>query len=271
MYGFTKNSSVSTANLDAVGVAHEQVIVFTVFEELPLSYSKSPTITYVQISGKPLQKMFSSLVDAVPSTPLPSILNFRDVGETINKLQGTHILREGLIYRSARPDEASPSDRSALVSKYGIKTIIDLRSTTEHIEQAKKHDADAKLQASAIVPKSDEKAADVLRIPGIKYRDINLNGTAFARALMWKLRWSSLAKLISLMIAGYRTEAISILGSEVMAPKGLTGLGKETLDHSFAELHQIFSILADSTNYPILIHCTQGKYSSALKWLYFDF
>lgn len=215
--------------------------------------------------------MLSSLIDAVPSTPLPSILNFRDVGETINILQGDHFLRKGLIYRSARPDDASPSDRSALVSEYGIQTIIDLRSATEHIEQAKKRDVDAKLQTSVIVPQRDEKAADALKIPGIKYQEINLNGKAFARALMWKLRWLSLAKLISLMVAGYRTEAISILGREVMAPKGLTGLGKETLDHGSAELHQIFSALADSTNYPVLIHCTQGKYWSVLYSLRFDF
>lgn len=203
--------------------------------------------------------MAPSLVDDVPSTPLPTILNFRDIGQTINTLQGTHLLRAGLVYRSARIDDASSADRSALTSQYGIKSIIDLRSTNEHIDQAKKRDANAKISASAIVHKSDEKAADVVKIPGIVYHEINLNGGAFARALLWKLRWSSLTKLVALMAIGYRNEATSILGTEVMAPKGLIGLGKETLDHSFAELHRIFSILADAANYPILIHCTQGK------------
>ncbi len=203
--------------------------------------------------------MDSSNINKVPSTPLPTILNFRDIGQTINILQGTPVLREGLIYRSARPDQASASDRSALTSQYRIKSIIDLRSTTEHIDQAKKRDANAKLNASAVVPKSDEKAADIEKVPGIHYHEINLNGGAFARALLWKLRWSSLTKLISLMAIGYRNEAISILGREVMAPRGLIGLGKDTLDHGFAELHRIFSVLADPVHYPIMIHCTQGK------------
>lgn len=203
--------------------------------------------------------MASSPIDDVPSTPLPTILNFRDIGQTINTLDGTHLLRADLVYRSARIDDASSADRSALTSHYGIKSIIDLRSTNEHIDQTKKRDANAKINASAIVPESDEKAADVVKIPGISYHEINLNGGAFARALLWKLRWSSLTKLVSLMAIGYRNEATSILGTEVMAPTGLIGLGKETLDHSFAELHRVFSVLADAASYPILIHCTQGK------------
>lgn len=54
-------------------------------------------------------------------------------------------------------------------------------------------------------------------------------------------------------------EAIAILGREVMAPRGLIGLGKDSLDYGISELREIFTILADSSNYPILIHCTQGK------------
>ena len=61
------------------------------------------------------------------------------------------------------------------------------------------------------------------------------------------------------MALGYRVEAIAILGREVMAPRGLTGLGKDSLDHGALELREIFTLCADSSNYPMLIHCTQGK------------
>lgn len=54
-------------------------------------------------------------------------------------------------------------------------------------------------------------------------------------------------------------EAIAILSRDVMAPRGLTGLGKDSLDHGIWELREIFAVLADSSNYPTLIHCTQGK------------
>lgn len=79
------------------------------------------------------------------------------------------------------------------------------------------------------------------------------------------------------MYSGYRMEAISIIGREVLLPGGLVGLGCDTIDHSANEIRQVgprtgqshacaltevckvFDILGDSTNYPVLIHCTQGK------------
>lgn len=147
--------------------------------------------------------------------------------------------------------------REALTSQYHITSIIDLRSTTEHIDQAKKRNAI--LDTSAALPQSKDAVAEPLKIPGITYYEINLNGGSFARALLWKLRWSSLSKVVALMALGYRIEAIAILGREVMAPRGLTGLGKDSLDHGASEIRRIFTVLADSSNYPILIHCTQGK------------
>ena len=88
---------------------------------------------------------------------------------------------------------------------------------------------------------------------------VNLNGGGFERALLWKLSWSSLARLVGLMAWGHRTEAIHILGSEVMQPRGLTVLGMDTLDSSGKEIRQIFEILGQRSTYPLLIHCTQGK------------
>lgn len=38
------------------------------------------------------------------------------------------------------------------------------------------------------------------------------------------------------MLFGYRMEAISILGREVMKPRGLIGLGYDTIDYCGAEL-----------------------------------
>ena len=64
---------------------------------------------------------------------------------------------------------------------------------------------------------------------------------------------------MGLMALGYRVEAISILGRDVMAPRGLTGLGKDSLDNSTSEIREIFKLLAESSNHPTLIHCTQGK------------
>lgn len=65
------------------------------------------------------------------------------------------------------------------------------------------------------------------------------------------------SKLITLMAFGYRMQAISILGREVMQPRGLIGLGYDSLDACGPEIAEaLLSFLAHT---PILVHCTQGK------------
>ncbi len=189
-----------------------------------------------------------------------SILNFRDVGTTINDLTKSKSLREGFLYRSARPDTATSKDRDNLKSKCHIKTIIDLRSKTEHINATKKHSNTASIPPA--VPESHPSSPSTsapLKIPNIDYKYFSLNGPGFERALLWRLSWSSRTKLIGLMALGSRDDAIHILGREVMKPRGLTGLGMDTLDHSQREIKQVFDILADESAYPVLVHCTQGK------------
>ena len=44
-----------------------------------------------------------------------------------------------------------------------------------------------------------------------------------------------------------------------MLPRGLVGLGHDTLSTSQAELRRIFINLSAASTYPTLIHCTQGK------------
>jgi protein-tyrosine phosphatase len=187
------------------------------------------------------------------------LLNFRDVGRYINQANKSRTLKEGLLYRSAKLDDTSLADRSKLVHDIGIKTVIDLRSKTEHINAAKKHSDAVAITQSAAVPSSNDAIATPLKIPGISYAEINLNGKGFERALIWKLKYTSLARLIFLMAVGYRTEGIAVLGREIMLPRGLVGLGLDTLDHSGPEVKEVFDVLSEASAYPVLVQCTQGK------------
>ncbi|KAH7077135.1 protein-tyrosine phosphatase-like protein [Paraphoma chrysanthemicola] len=189
-------------------------------------------------------------------TPLKSILNFRDAGNYVNKVTGNTRLRTGLLYRSARPDEATIQDRQRLLKDFGVKSIIDLRTKTEHIEQAQKRDA--KIKASAAVPQSNDDVAEPLKIPGIAYHEINFNGSAFSRMLVSKLSWIDFFRLAGLMIFGYRLDAIKVLAPH-MNEMGLIGLAQSSLDVCKAEVKQVFEVLADESNWPVLVHCTQGK------------
>lgn len=58
---------------------------------------------------------------------------------------------------------------------------------------------------------------------------------------------------------GYRSDAVRLIGEQVMQPRGLTGLAQDTLDASAAEMRAVFDILARDDAYPVLVHCTQGK------------
>jgi protein tyrosine/serine phosphatase len=73
------------------------------------------------------------------------------------------------------------------------------------------------------------------------------------------LTGSFLRKFLLLILTGCRLAATAILGRTVLLPRGLVGLGHDTLSASQAELHRIFTHLSTASAYPTLIHCTQGK------------
>lgn len=127
---------------------------------------------------------------------------------------------------------------------------------TEHIEQAQKRDA--RIRASAALPKTNDQVTEPLIIPGIIYHAINFNGSAFSRMLLSKLSWVEFFKLVGLMVMGYRKDAIKIL-SPHMEEMGLVGLAETSLDVCTREVKQIFDVLSDERNWPVLVHCTQGK------------
>jgi len=184
------------------------------------------------------------------------ILNFRDVGQYINQTTGEQLLRPGLLYRSARPDAATSSDRERLLSELKVKTIIDLRTPTEHVEQSRKH-ASVKVPTAPAATPSDPQRP--LRITGIEYKDVNFNGSSYSSALIKQLSYGQMAKLFSLYAIGYRKEAISVLGTNVMAKRGLSGLAEDSLTHCTAEVKAVFDVLSHEASYPLVVHCTQGK------------
>lgn len=185
-----------------------------------------------------------------------NILNFRDVGKTVNDFLGRKLIREGRIYRSARPDDATMADRQRVKEHYGIRTILDLRTVTEHDKQAKKRATDMR---DPVLTASNSALRESMKIPGINYREINVNGKGFERSLVWQLSPYSIVKLIGLMGLGYRLEAIGILGRQVLQPRGLIGLGFDTIHHCGPELVSVLRTYCSPENYPILAHCTQGK------------
>ncbi|KAL7625431.1 hypothetical protein AAE478_004651 [Parahypoxylon ruwenzoriense] len=196
------------------------------------------------------------------SVAFDNILNFRDVGKTVNSYLGRKLVREGVLYRSARPDNASPADRRKLVDELGIRTVMDLRSNTEHLMRAQKSQAAAlKEDKEAPAPPQPPSAAlaDSARIPGLRYREVKVTGRRFEKFLLSQLSWVNYFKLIVLFLLGYRMQAVSLLGREVMLPRGLVGMGFVTMDESGAEIAEALRAFISPASLPALVHCTQGK------------
>ena len=117
-----------------------------------------------------------------------NIINFRDAGKTVNDFLGRKLVREGLLFRSARPDDASVADRHRLREDHGVKSIMDLRTKTEHLNKARKRDADLKVPA---ILQSNAALAEPLQMPGVNYLEIKITGRSFERFLMGQLSWLS--------------------------------------------------------------------------------
>lgn len=191
--------------------------------------------------------------------PFDNIINFRDVGRSVNHLMGSRILKEGVLFRSARLDDASERDRRRLADELHISTVLDLRSMTEHQMATRKCRGEDALDPEQPSLPPSEANEHLVEIPGVQRSLISLTGRAFERALLWRLDWYNLIRVLALVASGYRTEAVTIIGQQVMAPRGLIGLGQDTLDSSTAEVREIFELLVSPAAYPVLVHCTQGK------------
>ncbi|KAB8216134.1 protein-tyrosine phosphatase-like protein [Aspergillus novoparasiticus] len=203
----------------------------------------------------------SSSVDLdSPDRPFDNIINFRDVGRSINRLMGKKVLNEGVLFRSARLDDASERDKRRLTDELHIATVIDLRSTTEHqMATAKLH-----AETGTSAPPNNNNTDHLFQLPHVRRQLISLTGKAFERSLLWRLDWWNFFKVLALAASGYRNDAVIIVGEQVMSPRGLIGLGLDTLDSSTAEMKEIFELFASQSDgadrtYPALVHCTQGK------------
>ncbi|KAK7522150.1 protein-tyrosine phosphatase-like protein [Phyllosticta citriasiana] len=174
------------------------------------------------------------------------LLNFRDVTSLLSK---PCKLKSGMIFRSARPDETTPADQQLLTSHYGIRSVIDLRSPTEHAQQLSK-----------LSPDGSRPLAALPTVRGASYHHVNLNGNGFTRALTASLSWPAYLYLLSLYTLGYRADTVRFMADRVMNPLGVPGLMLLTLRASAAAVGSAFTdVLQRPDAYPVLLHCTQGK------------
>ncbi|CAI4210464.1 unnamed protein product [Parascedosporium putredinis] len=163
---------------------------------------------------------------------MQGVANFRDVGKSVNDFLGERRLREGLLFRSARLDDASPEDKDFLINEIGLKSILDLRSNTERADQAKS-------TALAAHPPAPRKA--------------------YERLLMGQLSWLSFIWIIILFIFRQRHRAVALVVREAMVPRGLVGTQLDTMEHCGADVAKAVRVFTQPANLPVIAHCSLGK------------
>jgi len=156
------------------------------------------------------------IIDNTRIIKLKNIYNFRDVGglETEHQLS----IRQGLLFRS---DELSRLTKSglAIIKQMGIRSIIDLRTPEEILENPDKIPLKAQIKSYGVP---------------IFHHDSELARAEFIKNLIFNIKKIDLEKLIR---KHYFTTAFE----------------------RRQEIGTIIHLLANRENLPALIHCTAGK------------
>ncbi|KAI8591393.1 protein-tyrosine phosphatase-like protein [Geranomyces variabilis] len=231
--------------------------------------------------------------------PLTNVANFRDVGrnyhsdvQAVPPPDGNVCrLKVGNLFRSARLDDATAEDVDTLKSYYGIRTVIDLRSDLERKEcshvastflfpaieqemyselspvratacpEAEGEHAEAGYFTQHNNPSETASIGSVTPGGGTRRRySIEFAGHTFRRQGVWKplTVWQK-CKVIALIGSGQKPRAVQLIGNEVISPNGLVGLYRNFADYCGAEIVQALKIMTVAENFPVLVHCTQGK------------
>lgn len=194
-----------------------------------------------------------------------SIDNFRDLADSVKRRSK---VCSRAIFRSATLDYASEQDLEKLVEELQVNTILDLRSEVEaQISKMGKTMVSfpvattLKLKPSDMAENDPEPSVhEKLDGPTRKTVMINFAGQRFRKYAVWKAApLKTKMQIVGLIAAGQKPKAVKLVGEEIIARKGLSGLYRDFIDYCDQEICEALKVLADHTNYPILIHCTQGK------------
>eukprot|EP00842_Homolaphlyctis_polyrhiza_P006998 jgi/Hompol1/888/HPOL_002592-RA len=166
-----------------------------------------------------------------------SIDNFRDATAGLVGQDG-RLMKAGILFRSARPDDASDADLELVVNS--VQTIIDLREPIER-----------KRDSSRLVVQAE--------VNGKLLRPIDLVGAIrFSIFKSMSFIWQFVAILY--WLTGQRQQFVTTVGRHsVLGKQGLLGLYKSLLDGAQEGIKSIMLQCADPLSFPILVHCTAGK------------
>lgn len=183
---------------------------------------------------------------------LESIYNFRD----ISMIDSNRII-SGKIFRCATPSEATKNDSEYILNKLKIKTIIDLRN----IEESKQDIGKNLIRNSChVLMEPDVYKQHIIEQLRKQHKRLlfQLPILPSNKAFLNELSKEDKAKIIFWGVLGQKKKVDSIIVDMLVKLK-LQGLYRLILKNSWRNLCRTLELCLDPCNYPILIHCTQGK------------
>ncbi|KAI9190725.1 protein-tyrosine phosphatase-like protein [Polychytrium aggregatum] len=169
-----------------------------------------------------------------------SIPNFRDACGKFAK--------SGLVFRSATPDLGTQSDVDFITKNLGIKTIMDLRSSSEKVAEEP-----PLINQQFIQQRYRTNDQDRVRIKLDFTKALYL--PVFA-SLPLRSKLSLVASVATARLDDAKRVALQ---DSAFNRDGLLGLNKVFITYCGHYIKRAFDILADERAHPILIHCSAGK------------
>lgn len=201
---------------------------------------------------------------------MEKIINFRQIGGKGITTEDGRKVKDGLLFRSARTDSATDSDKEYLKNQVGLKSIIDMRGLSEYSKRAKKPFKDSFTTIFMKSGLAKEQSRPTSTHQGYMYV-IDIIGRKYAWHIMNKVNvflWSWSLVLIAIDAVFGTKLTIHFFAKHVVNKMAVWEHYMDILEVAKPEIAVILRLVSDPLNLPCLVHCELGKdrtgYISAL-------
>ncbi|KAG1464791.1 hypothetical protein G6F56_005011 [Rhizopus delemar] len=199
------------------------------------------------------------------------VLNFRDLGiSTADNADDKKYLKEGLVFRSATLDNMNEKNVNEFIKAHKIRTILDLRTEMEGQKGLPIDKTFPTVVLDSLDPnemKNNDSMGEIIEADTSvkqttlrkKYR-VDIAGKNFQRSCIFaSCSFPLKVYIVLLMLFCQRQKAGYVVGKQVLSRMGVSQMVKEFTVHCQPEIKEALMIFTEQDNYPIEIHCTQGK------------
>ena len=189
------------------------------------------------------------------------IYNFRQAGgEGLTNIDGETV-KDCTVYRSARPDSATSSDK-ALLKQLNLKSIVDLRGLSDYSKRVNKPMEDfytpLVIANGTVKEQYRPKPSQTGYLYIIDLIQNKRHGWHLVQQLNIFLRLISLFLIPIDYLFGTRFTQ-QFYGRQVVNKMELWEHYVDVLEYSKPEVAEVLRLVSDPNNLPILIHCELGK------------